>query len=783
MTGRSLDGSARSAPKGQDSFLSDCLAAEEREFAGNREVFDSTGLRQGGSVHTGPPDTAAKILGRSWSAPVVVGPLTGLVRPDAEPAVVRAAGAAGLPVVVSAFTARTFADLASAAGGPLWLRTHTFQDRALARGLVDHATEAGFGAVILAVGPGEDVRLAPGAAPANLAHDGPAPSSPRAVVRGGGPVGTPPATATDWSDIAWLRSVSSLPLLVAGVRTAEDAERALEAGADGIVTEALDTLPRIVSAVAGRGPVLLTGGVRSGADVLVALASGADAVMVDHPLLDGLLTDGPLTASVAQAGDRGAGNILDGLVHGLRKAMEFTGTGSPADAAPGLIRTSHRPARVTPARAAQVLRKSDLHASVSDPVLDTMTFLNEVTHRYSDAISFAPGRPYDGFFDTEQIVTHIRRYLNHLAEQGRSAQEIRTAMYQYGPTAGQIRGIIADSLRADENIDVAPESIVVTVGAQEAMLLVLRALITGPDDVLLAASPCYVGITGAARLLDIAVTAVEEREDGLSCDDLEAVIRQERARGRRPRAFYVVPDHSNPSGTTMSSETRADLLELAERHGILILEDSPYRLVSPGTPLPTLKSLDRARTVVHLGSFAKTVFPGARVGFAVADQRVVDSSGRTSLLADELAKIKSMVTVNTSSLSQAAVAGTLLAAGGRISEVNTEAAAYYGTALRDTIRSLEKHLPADRRAALGVRWNEPTGGFFLTVHVPFRVDNAALTRSAQEYGVIWTPMSYFYPQGGGHHGLRLSISYLTPAEIEEGTARLARFIEAESAAC
>src|SRR5262245_5921787 len=96
------------------------------------------------------------------------------------------------------------------------------------------------------------------------------------------------------------------------------------------------------------------------------------------------------------------------------------------------------------------LRKADLHASVSDPVLDTMTFLNEVTLRYPDAISFAPGRPYDGFFDCEDIFTHLRRYLDHLVDSGSSPEQIRTAMYQYGPTAGQIREILADSLRVDE---------------------------------------------------------------------------------------------------------------------------------------------------------------------------------------------------------------------------------------------------------------------------------------------------------------------------------------------
>jgi (S)-3,5-dihydroxyphenylglycine transaminase len=426
------------------------------------------------------------------------------------------------------------------------------------------------------------------------------------------------------------------------------------------------------------------------------------------------------------------------------------------------------------------LRQEDLHASLSDPVLDTMNFLNEVTFRYPKAISFAPGRPYDGFFDTEQIFTHIRSYLDYLAAEGNSPGQIRSALFQYGPTAGRIRELIASSLREDENIDVPAESIVVTVGCQEAMLLVLRALISGPEDVFLVSSPCYVGITGAARLLDIEVTEVEEREDGFRCADLDQAIRAELASGRRPRAFYVVPDHSNPAGTTMPIETRRDLLELAARRGIMIVEDSPYRMVSPAPHLPTLKSLDRQRRVIHLGSFSKTAFPGARLGFAVADQPVTGPAGRTGMLADELAKIKSMVTVNTSPLSQAVIGGMLLACGGRVSELNMEAAAYYANAMRATLQQLDRCFPADRRAALGVRWNEPAGGFFLTMRVPFTADNAALERSAEDFGVIWTPMSYFHPHGGGDHSIRLSVSYLTQDEIVDGIARLASFVEIEA---
>lgn len=426
------------------------------------------------------------------------------------------------------------------------------------------------------------------------------------------------------------------------------------------------------------------------------------------------------------------------------------------------------------------LGKDILHASVSSPLLDTMTFLNEITLRYPEAISFAPGRPYDGFFGNEQIFGYMRRFLDRLAEEGRSDEEIRTVLFQYGPTPGLIREVIADSLRRDEDIDVPAASIVVTVGAQEAMLLALRALFRDSQDVLLVSSPCYVGITGAACLLDLQVTPVPERTDGVSCADVEAAILAERAKGRRPRAFYLIPDHSNPSGTTVSVEARKELLAIAARYGVLILEDTPYRLVSPGPPLPTLKSMDTDRLVVHLGSFSKTVFPGARVGFVIADQEVVDGDGRTGLLADELAKIKSMVTVNTPSLSQAAVAGLLLEAKGRLSTFNEPAAERYGEAMRLTLEALDRYLPPERRSALGVSWNAPTGGFFLRVDVPFSADSEALGRSAKEFGVIWTPMSYFHAEGGGLRSIRLSTSYLSPEQIDEGAARLARFIESQA---
>jgi (S)-3,5-dihydroxyphenylglycine transaminase len=229
----------------------------------------------------------------------------------------------------------------------------------------------------------------------------------------------------------------------------------------------------------------------------------------------------------------------------------------------------------------------------------------------------------------------------------------------------------------------------------------------------------------------------------------------------------------------MPVDTRRELLDLAARHEILIVEDSPYRMVSPGPHLPTLKSLDRQQRVIHLGSFSKSAFPGARVGFAVADQAVTDAAGSVGLLADELVKIKSMITVNTPPLSQAAIAGMLLDCDGRISALNTRQAGYYAQAMRSTLRELDRCFPAGTRESLGVRWNEPDGGFFLTMRVPFLADNAALVRSAEDFGVIWTPMSYFYPYGGGDYSIRLSVSYLSEEDIVNGITRLANFVAAE----
>jgi (S)-3,5-dihydroxyphenylglycine transaminase len=295
------------------------------------------------------------------------------------------------------------------------------------------------------------------------------------------------------------------------------------------------------------------------------------------------------------------------------------------------------------------LVRESLHASVTDPASASMNFLNEVASRFPAAISLAAGRPFDEFYAVEDVQRYLAAYVGHLRAQGLAEARVRQAILQYGRTNGLLGEMIARMLELDEDIRVPAESIMVTSGCQEAMIIALRGLCAGPEDVVLAAEPSYVGFTGAARVLGITVVPVPETPRGLRPETVARVAREVRAGGRRPRALYVVSNFANPSGVTLSAGVRRGLIEVAADQDLLILEDDPYGLFGLDDRRdPALKSLDTDHRVMYLGSFAKSVFPGARVGFLVADQAVVSADGRRSLLADELSTVKSMVTVNTS---------------------------------------------------------------------------------------------------------------------------------------
>jgi len=429
-----------------------------------------------------------------------------------------------------------------------------------------------------------------------------------------------------------------------------------------------------------------------------------------------------------------------------------------------------------PVGAAAELSMAGLHASLSDPALESMNFLNEVASRYPQAISFASGRPCEEFFDIALIHQYIDSFCDYLRnELGYAEPRLSQALFQYGRTKGIIHELVARHLAVDEGIHVDPESVVVTVGCQEAMFIVLRALRRDERDVLLAISPTYVGLTGAARLVDMPVWPVRSGRSGVDLDDLVEQAARARAAGLRPRACYVMPDFANPSGATLSTEDRQRMLEVAGQQDLLLLEDNPYGTFGNGTRLPTLKALDTGRRVVYLGSFAKTGFPGARVGYAVADQRVIAADGTVSLLADELSKIKSMVSVNTSPVAQAVVGGKLLENDCSVIKANVRETAVYVNNLSQVLDGLARRFPPESAGA-GISWNVPGGGFFVVVTLPFAVDDTMLEYSARQHGVLWTPMSHFYGAGNGTHQVRLAYSQLTPDRIEAGLERFTALV-------
>jgi (S)-3,5-dihydroxyphenylglycine transaminase len=420
------------------------------------------------------------------------------------------------------------------------------------------------------------------------------------------------------------------------------------------------------------------------------------------------------------------------------------------------------------------LTLTTLHHSLTDPALESMNFLNEVASRYPEAVSFASGRPTEEFFDVKLIHDYIDTYCCYLRDdRGLSDAEVNQVLFQYGRTKGIVHDLIARQLRRDEGIDIDPEAIVVTVGCQEAMFVTVRALRADDRDVLLAISPTYVGLTGAARLADMPVWPVRGGPLGVDLDDLSGQIARARDAGLRPRACYVMPDFANPSGVSLTIPLRRRLLDLAAREQILLLEDNPYGLFHDGSHRPTLKALDTRRRVIYLGSFAKTGFPGARVGYVLADQRVATAgaAGRVSLLADELSKIKSMLTVNTSAVTQAIIGGKLLAHDCSLVAANLRETAAYQRNLRQVLDGLRR-----RFTRADVTWNCPSGGFFVVVTVPFTADDDLLERSAREYRVLWTPMSHFYDGHGGLPHVRLAFSQLTPDLIEIGLDRFAAFV-------
>jgi isopentenyl diphosphate isomerase/L-lactate dehydrogenase-like FMN-dependent dehydrogenase len=309
-------------------------AGDEVTLRDNVEAFRRWQLRPRMLVDVDTCSTATTVLGQEVSMPLLVAPvaLQRVAHPEGEVAMARAAKAAGTIMCLSTIATASPAEVASV-GGPRWFQLYVFRDEAVTHDLIAQARDEGFTALLLTVdapvrGNRErDVRTG-FALPADIrvASMGRGGVTPKDIFD----MVTPSLT---WRDLERVSAEAGLPLLVKGVLTSEDAILSVEHGAAGIVVSnhggrqldgvaaAIDALPEVVEAVAGRVEVLVDGGVRRGTDVVKALALGARAVLAGRAPLWGLAVDG----------EPGARRVLELLREEIQTALQLVGATSPAD--------------------------------------------------------------------------------------------------------------------------------------------------------------------------------------------------------------------------------------------------------------------------------------------------------------------------------------------------------------------------------------------------------------------------------------------------------------------
>lgn len=419
-----------------------------------------------------------------------------------------------------------------------------------------------------------------------------------------------------------------------------------------------------------------------------------------------------------------------------------------------------------------------LNKGFDSPKLFVMNFLNEITGKYPSSISFAPGRPLENYFNVEKSFAYVNRYVECMNTHN-AYDDNYASLGQYGNTKGLIGDVICKLIANDEGIVTSSENVVVTVGCQEAMCLSLLALAANPGDVILVENPAYVGLVGAAQIFDIEVVGVPTNEDGIIVEELHSIVSDLKKIGKIPRLLYVSPDFSNPTGFTSNLQRRIQLLDVTKELGLTILEDNAYGyFFYNDVRVRCLKSLPGSEHVIYLGSFSKSIYPGLRTGFLIADQKVGMADGSTRNLSDELSKIKSFLTVNSSPINQAIIGGLIISQEYSLISYTEKLRAELKSNRDSMLNALALFFPKEALWCENIEWNIPAGGFFITLKLPFQVSDSELYFCVQQYAVIWTPMSYFYVDGDVSNSIRLSFSYVRESQIYEGIKALSEFVRA-----
>ena len=299
---------------------------------------------------------------------------------------------------------------------------------------------------------------------------------------------------------------------------------------------------------------------------------------------------------------------------------------------------------------------------------------------------------------------------------------------------------------------ITPENVIITHGTTEAIDIVGRLLIN-EGDVVLMESPTYLWAIRAFQYAGARLVGVAGDNEGILLKDLERRLQHA---GQRAKILYLMPDFQNPSGRTMSLERRMAVLEIATRHRVVILEDTPYRDLNYGSEaLPTLYELDTSGSVLMARSFSKSIGPGMRLGWVAGSQQLVRALARLKL-------------TGTCTVVSRAAARYLASPG---YEAGLVVARGLYRAKHDAMdAALELWNPG------GVTWKRPEGGFYFWLDIPPELDVDRLFNRCTHLGVLFLKGRDFFCGRDWRNALRLSFSYETPERIGLGCQRLMQVI-------
>ncbi len=303
--------------------------ADDLTVRWNREALQRLRLESRVMVDVETIDTSTTLLGRPLPHPILLAPAAAhmLVHPEGEVATARGAGAASATMVLSMNANCAVETVTAASTQPIWFQLYVDRDRAIAKEVIQRAERAGCKALCVTVDQPVIYARDRVSRHAEALRALPLPNVPRLIPGGLTQTSANRTRSLTWKDLEWFRSVTRLPIVLKGVMHPDDAEQAVQAGADAIIVSnhggraldgvaaTIDALPRVADRVARRMPVLMDGGIRRGGDVLKALARGADAVLIGRPYLYGLAVDG----------SDGVRHIVDILRRELEAAMALTG--------------------------------------------------------------------------------------------------------------------------------------------------------------------------------------------------------------------------------------------------------------------------------------------------------------------------------------------------------------------------------------------------------------------------------------------------------------------------